>query len=293
MKHAQASQITEESRLLYLVIKMLKNRPTPSMAVSPGKIITSIKSLYKRIVDRVSDDPILSKLSLPLPNINSKSIGVFISKEEKKANLKATLLPKVKRHQKVTSDRVMMQAPSLPNQIPSPDRPQHQYPILPHVTGKRRAEKRRLDLEEPEPVSSGPKEIAPRPSSSNKSIPKAAPIIVVVPSQPKAPSISVLPSTSHGTAPFVPIRPRPAPPPKPALPNKSLKPCLACGVPQCGGSRQRYTPSKDKTVGSSQKIFTFCLKSGKSATSGFDDTYLSYMIILSVLWMRSWLGAVV
>jgi len=31
----------------------------------------------------------------------------------------------------------------------------------------------------------------------------------------------------------------------------------ACHVPNCGGQRKRYTPSKDKVAGSTQKIFSY------------------------------------
>lgn len=72
MKYPQAAQVTEDSRLLYLVIKMLKNRPPASHLISPSKITTAIKGQYKRIVDRVRDDHILCGLSIPLPNLNAK-----------------------------------------------------------------------------------------------------------------------------------------------------------------------------------------------------------------------------
>ena len=68
-RYAPAVRISEESRLLYLLIKMLKNRP-PASHQSPAKMTSTLKANYKRIVDRVLDDPILSRLNLPLPNIN-------------------------------------------------------------------------------------------------------------------------------------------------------------------------------------------------------------------------------
>lgn len=75
MRYPQAAQVTEDTRLLYLVIKMLKNRPPARLQSSPSKATTAIKAQYKRIVDRVRDDPILSNLSIPLPNLNAKSIS--------------------------------------------------------------------------------------------------------------------------------------------------------------------------------------------------------------------------
>ena len=111
--------------------------------------------------------------------------------------------------------------------------------------------------------------LLPRPGLASAS---RAPILVVVPSQPKAPSIALKPPTSN-----VPFVLRPAPPPPSAkqarfLPDPSLRPCAACNVPKCGGLRKRYTPSKAKTQGSTQKIFTFCPTTNKSTTPGFTET---------------------
>ncbi len=63
----------------------------------------------------------------------------------------------------------------------------------------------------------------------------------------------------------------PAPTVKAFMPNKSSWPCGACHVPNCGGQRKRYTPSKDKVAESTQKIFSFCPSTRKSTTSGFDN----------------------
>ncbi|KAI8485803.1 hypothetical protein Bbelb_363550 [Branchiostoma belcheri] len=52
MRYPQAARVTEDSRLLYLVIKMLKNRPASHLS-SPTKVANVIKSQYKRITDRV------------------------------------------------------------------------------------------------------------------------------------------------------------------------------------------------------------------------------------------------
>ena len=94
MRYAQAVQITDESRLLYILVKMLKNRPNKTSQFSPTKTASWIKGHYKRIADRVRDDPVLSGLNIPLPNINAKSVTAFLSKEDKKANYLATTLPK-------------------------------------------------------------------------------------------------------------------------------------------------------------------------------------------------------
>lgn len=67
MRYPQAAQVTEDSRLRYLLIKILKNRPPSNHFASPSKVTTSIKGQYKQIADQVRDDPILCGLSIPLP----------------------------------------------------------------------------------------------------------------------------------------------------------------------------------------------------------------------------------
>ncbi|XP_034530083.1 uncharacterized protein LOC117805462 [Notolabrus celidotus] len=188
MRYPQAAQVTEDSRLLYLVIKMLKNQPPTSHLSSPSKITTSIKGQYKRIVDRVRDDPILCTLSIPLPNLNAKSISNFISREEKKANYRATVTPTSKPHRTVLSHEQMPAAPTLPTSLPPPARPQVQYQDVHHVAGKRRGEKRRLYGEEPELVN---RPIQPKPAAATHIAPRlsAAPVLLVVPAQPQAPSM--------------------------------------------------------------------------------------------------------
>lgn len=132
----------------------------------------------------------------------------------------------------------------------------------------------RLDFEEPEPeLETGPSDrpIQRKPAVAASYVPptvSAAPVLLVVPAQPQAPSIQF--TGPSCTQVFVPILPSPAPTIKPVMPSKSQRPCGACQVPQCGGQRKRYTPSKDKSAGSSQKIFTYCPTTNKSTTSGFE-----------------------
>jgi len=88
-------------------------------------------------------------------------------------NLRAAVMPKVKPHTKILSTETLPDAPVLLTSLPSPARPQVQYPVVPHIVGKRRGEKRRLDIEEPEAVvttKEGPspaqRSIQPRPIAS-------------------------------------------------------------------------------------------------------------------------------
>lgn len=173
LRYAQAAHITEDSRLLYLLIKIIKNRPAVSLCTSPSKATSMIRGQYQRIVDRIQDDPILRELSIPFPKLNNKCISKFISREEKEMNLRAAVMPKVKPHTKILSTETLPDAPVLLTSLPSPARPQVQYPVVPHIVGKRRGEKRRLDIEEPEAVvttKEGPspaqRSIQPRPIAS-------------------------------------------------------------------------------------------------------------------------------
>ena len=292
MKFAQAAQITEESRLLYLVIQLIKNQPTVA-CLSPTKTATNIRARYKRICDRVSDDPVLATLNLPLPNINSKSITNFISKQEKRSNFMATTQPKVLSHRKVLSFDAIPDPVELPDTLPKPEYEQVKYSVVPHESGKRRGEKRRSHLDEPGTSSSTKPFTAPTAPSTSTApeshagdyqpkpkcpniAPNVAgiPVLVVLPSQPTARSVS-LPSTSGTPLQIRPAPPKVSKPPTRMLPNPSQKPCAACKVPKCGGLRKRYTPSKQKVFGSKQKIFTFCPKTNRSTTPGFDKEYES------------------
>ncbi|XP_034016843.1 proline-rich receptor-like protein kinase PERK1 isoform X1 [Thalassophryne amazonica] len=134
----------------------------------------------------------------------------------------------------------------------------------------------KLNFEEPGPEPEpGPshRPIQPKPAAATAAshVPpaiSAAPILMVVLAQPQAPSIRFTgPSCSQV---FVPVLPPPALTVKPIMPKKSERPCGACQVPQCGGQRKRYMPSKEKASGSSQKIFTFCPATNKSIMPGFE-----------------------
>ena len=171
------------------------------------------------------------------------------------------------------SEVPLPEAPTLPQSLSSPKRAETQYSNVLHQSGKRRGEKRRLDFDsqESQPMTSSTASMPPTIHPKASSIP----ILMVVPSQPVARSVTLQgPSTSAAFK----LQTAPPPPPKPTrfLPHPSTKPCAACHVPRCGGLRKRYTPSKDKTQGSKQKIFTFCPTTRKSTTQGFDEVYEDY-----------------
>ena len=209
---------------------MLKNRPFVSALSSPTKIANIVKGQYKRIVDRVRDDPILAEHALPLPNINAKSITSFLNKHEKRANYLATTVPKVPTHVRVFSSAPIPEADTLPSSLPPPSHAEIQYSSARPEFGKRRGVKRRLQFDEDAPQSSMPtsQHTQSEASTSTKSCklqslaPKslsqasAAPILLVVPSQPKAHSVNFQPSTNTGL-PFI------LQPPPPQNPNLSFQ----------------------------------------------------------------------
>ena len=85
------SQTRLKTRLLYLIIKILSDRPPASCHSSQSNQATKAKAQYKRIVDRVLDDPVLCALNLPFPHTN-KSITISIKNEERKTTNKATVI---------------------------------------------------------------------------------------------------------------------------------------------------------------------------------------------------------
>ncbi|KAI8485802.1 hypothetical protein Bbelb_363540 [Branchiostoma belcheri] len=193
-----------------------------------------------------------------------------MQREEKKANYTATRVPNVKTKERVLADAPMPDAATLPTSLPTPKREQVQYEQRHHETGSRRAEKRRLDTKETERVNCP---IQPKPAVTTFLPPRvsAAPVLLVLPAQPQAPTM-VLQGAS-----CVPQAPPPPLQAKPVKPHKSFKPCAACNLPRCGGQRKRYTPSKNKTAGSSQKMFTCCPVTRKSVTAGFEGVvYTDY-----------------
>ena len=110
LPNSNAKSQSRESRLLYILYilkKMLKNCPKVGGISSPSKVASMIKTSYRRtLADRVRDDPVLSGVDIPLPNIHAKSITAFFSRHDKRSNFLATAQPKVETHQK---DKIWME----------------------------------------------------------------------------------------------------------------------------------------------------------------------------------------
>src|SRR4029434_7014302 len=104
--------------------------------------------------------------------------------------------------------------------VPAPFRHRYRFKSIGYVPVAEKTQTIPIPTYEPPPVS-------------------AAPILLVLPTQPQAPSVLFRgPSCSQS---FVP----PAPTVKAFMPNKSSRPCGACHVPKCGRQRKRDTHSKD------------------------------------------------
>ncbi|XP_030193591.1 uncharacterized protein LOC115529182 [Gadus morhua] len=199
---------------------------------------------------------------------------------------------KVTPHLKVRSDAPFPEAPALPTSLPPPDRPQVQYRHIHHEAGKRRGEKRRLFVDEPEHATPANRPVQPtgfvvlHPAEACCAHPHSAEASCAHPPPAEATRCVDLRPTpcvgsTHTAGPprtatilfrgtscsqsFVP----PAPTVKTFMPNKSSRPCGACHVPNCGGQWKRYTPSKDKVAGSMQKKFSYCPSTRMSTTPGF------------------------
>lgn len=139
-------------------------------------------------------------------------------------------------------------------------------------------------MEVPECVN---RPIQPKPAATTHIPPRvsAAPVLLVVPAQPQAPTMLLHgASSSQGNTCFIPVAPPLAPTSRPTKPYRSLKPCGACQVPQCGGQRKRYTLSKERAAESIKKVFTFCPATGRSTTPGFEGVvYNSFEHFQSVV----------
>lgn len=291
MRYSQAARITEESRLLYLLVKMLKNKPPISQYSSPTKAAVAIKAKYKRIVDRVQDDAFLCRKDIALPNINTKSVNLFLSKQDKKTNLAATKQPQVKGKKTSVSDKTLPDAPTLPSQLDRPSRPERIYDTVPHVTGKRKGEKRRLEFGEPEPVGCSEQSEARASTSAGESVastpsvtlaPKP-PVLLILPAQPQSQSV-VFKQGPSGTQTIMSLPPVAMPPPHSAIQNQGRKPCSACKVPRyCGGLRRRYKPKKEITENNKQKIFSYCPTAKQSITPGFEGKYESFNVFCNAI----------
>lgn len=255
-----------------LTQKMLKNRPPASQTHTPTKRSLIVRAQYKRIVDRVRDDPVLSALHIPLPNINSKSVSAFLTGEEKKANYRATMVPQVTCHQKVIPEEPMPAAPHLPDSLPVPNRPEVQYAVIPHVTGKDE-QKKGLDITQPTATC---RKIMPKLSPTASQSTANTPILLVVPSnlRPQACHFHLLPLVVV----HVSLSPCPQPgcqPSQQCLPNHSSLVQLVA-FQDVGAFASATLLQRTRWQTANRKYSPAVPQQKKSTTPGFDQTYADY-----------------
>ena len=146
-RHAPAHLVdSRKNRLMYCIIKQLWLHPSTSSGagVSPRK--RQITTIYQRMAQRVTvDDPVLSKLGIPLLKINSKCVAEFIRRQEALSGKNVTDqgLSILRRCESIAS---CDQSPALelPDVRPvTSNRPQTEYPDVPNLAGTRGLKVRR------------------------------------------------------------------------------------------------------------------------------------------------------
>ncbi|XP_066289153.1 uncharacterized protein [Branchiostoma lanceolatum] len=129
----------KNSRLMYCVVKQLWLSPPPYGTSTGTPQKNQIVQLYTRLQHRVVvDDPVLSKLGIPLLKINIKSVREFIKRQEALARHNVTNqgLAMMRRQQSVSTQEAPP-APELPTVLPLTDRPQTEYKLIPSLAGTR------------------------------------------------------------------------------------------------------------------------------------------------------------
>lgn len=118
---APAQQVisSQHNRLMYTLVKLLWLGSPHSNLASPQK--NTIAKDYKRVRRRVLvEDPVLSKLGIPLPNIETKTVCDFI----RCLNLRATKMPSATVWKtKSVSSKEVPPAPCQLFTLPQPDQP--------------------------------------------------------------------------------------------------------------------------------------------------------------------------
>jgi hypothetical protein len=139
----------KKNRLVYCTIKhlWLCHNKESTKAFSPDKI--RIHKSYERIQHRVLvEDPILSKLGIPLPKINTKCIRDFMRRQEALASSHSTAQGSaIQTRIKSISSLTLPDTPKLPTTIEKNKRPEMMYRETICRAGQK-ATKKREDLAE-------------------------------------------------------------------------------------------------------------------------------------------------
>ncbi|ESO87510.1 hypothetical protein LOTGIDRAFT_166390 [Lottia gigantea] len=147
IRYTPAQHIDHTNRILYCVIKQLWLKLNKGTSKKSAAVKNRITQHYQRMQHRVMvEDPILSRLAIPLPKINSKCVAEFIRRQEVLIAKNSTTAPKdiITKETHVT-DIEMPQPLELPTVMPVTDRPQ--IPVVERecLAGAKKL-KKRLDI---------------------------------------------------------------------------------------------------------------------------------------------------
>ncbi len=205
---AQQDISAQHNRLMYTLVKLLwLGLPPSSKTKSPDK--TAILKAYERIQHCVLlEDPVLSKVGIPLPKINIKTVRDFIRRQEKLINLQSTRMPSATVLKTTSiSSKILPPAPCQPSVLPPPDYEPIVYEHIPSKAGTK-VLKGRSDIATPAPNT-----------PSQVSVPKS-PLKSHIPQQKP----SVLPTIlSHLPAGTKVLKPAPNTPSQVPVPKSPLK----------------------------------------------------------------------
>lgn len=205
---AQQDISSQHNRLMYTLVKLLWLGSPQSTPASPEK--NTIAKAYERLQHRVLvEDPFLSKLGIPLPKIDTKTVCDFIRRQERLLNLRSTKLPSatVLKTMLISSKELPL-APCQPSVLPPPDFPQMEFE---HISSKAGTKvlKVRTDTAMPVPKALLPKESVPIPHlllpvRVSRATERKTPVtsIIIKPLAKIASSATrVIPATSTNTTP--------------------------------------------------------------------------------------------
>lgn len=152
---------SQHNRLMYTLVKLLWMESPQSTPASPE---STIAKAYERLQHRVLvEDPVLSKLGIPLPKIDTKTVCDFIRHQERLVNLRSTKLPSatVLKTMLISSKELPL-APCQMSVLPPPDFPHMEFE---HISSKAGTKvlKGRTDTAMPVPKALLPKESVPIP----------------------------------------------------------------------------------------------------------------------------------
>ncbi|XP_056608893.1 uncharacterized protein LOC130426242 isoform X1 [Triplophysa dalaica] len=132
---AQQDISAQQNRLMYTLVKLLWLGLPQKSKASPEN--TSILKAYERIQHCILvEDPVLSKVGIPLPKINNKTVRDFIRRQERLINLQSTRMPSAS-ISKITSvsSKDLPPAPHQPSVLPPPVYQQIVYEHIPSKAG--------------------------------------------------------------------------------------------------------------------------------------------------------------